>query len=59
MLPRLQEEAGPVEEFYGARGLLVDFAVPGGIPETLPRLLDTLTVALSSTGQRAVRTSTA
>lgn len=34
--------ARPVEEFYAARGTLVDFEITGGIPETLPRLLEVL-----------------
>ena len=33
------QQCGPVEELYRADGRLVDFAVLGGIPETLPRLL--------------------
>ena len=37
-----QAQAGPVEDFYSARGLLVQFPVTGGIPETMPRLLDVL-----------------
>lgn len=31
-------EAAPVEEFFRNQGLLVDFEITGGIPETLPRL---------------------
>jgi adenylate kinase len=34
-----RREAGPVEAFYRARGLLEDFEITGGIPETLPRLM--------------------
>lgn len=33
-------EATPVEEFYRGSGNLIDFEITGGIPETLPRLLD-------------------
>ena len=35
-------EAGPVEAFYRQRGVLREFPIVGGIPETLPRLLETL-----------------
>mmetsp|Transcript_42064 Transcript_42064/g.51003 ORF Transcript_42064/g.51003 Transcript_42064/m.51003 type:complete len:289 (-) Transcript_42064:195-1061(-) len=35
-----KRECGPVEDFYRAKGLLMDFEISGGIPETLPRLLD-------------------
>ncbi|KAK2076162.1 hypothetical protein QBZ16_001094 [Prototheca wickerhamii] len=35
-------EATPVEEYYAKQGVLVDFEITGGIPETLPRLLETL-----------------
>jgi hypothetical protein len=31
-----------VEDFFRARGLLLDFEITGGIPETLPRLLAAL-----------------
>ena len=34
--------AAPVEDYYRAKGLLLDFEITGGIPETLPRLLETL-----------------
>ncbi|KAG0556503.1 hypothetical protein M758_11G057200 [Ceratodon purpureus] len=36
------EESQPVEDFYRARGMLLDFDVAGGIPETWPRLLSAL-----------------
>lgn len=32
----------PVENYYKTRNLLVDFEITGGIPQTLPRLLDVL-----------------
>lgn len=35
-------EAKPVEDYYAKQGVLVDFEITGGIPETLPRLLDVL-----------------
>mmetsp|Transcript_40418 Transcript_40418/g.101681 ORF Transcript_40418/g.101681 Transcript_40418/m.101681 type:complete len:280 (-) Transcript_40418:166-1005(-) len=35
-------EAGPVEEFYRAQGILLDFEIVAGIPETLPGLVATL-----------------
>ncbi len=31
-------EAAPVEDFFRRQGLLLDFQITGGIPETLPRL---------------------
>ncbi|XP_068637739.1 adenylate kinase 1, chloroplastic-like [Aristolochia californica] len=36
------EVSQPVEGFYGSRGLLVDFDLPGGIPESWPKLLEAL-----------------
>ena len=37
-----QLQAKPVEEFFRTAGLLADFEITGGIPETLPSLLDSL-----------------
>ncbi|GBF89362.1 adenylate kinase [Raphidocelis subcapitata] len=37
-----RDEATPVEDFFRARGLLADFEITAGIPETLPRLLAAL-----------------
>ncbi|KAL4435036.1 hypothetical protein ABPG77_003861 [Micractinium sp. CCAP 211/92] len=34
--------AQPVEQFYEERGKLLNFEITGGIPQTLPRLLDLL-----------------
>jgi adenylate kinase len=34
--------AAPVEDFYRRSGLLLDFEITGGIPQTLPRLMSTL-----------------
>jgi adenylate kinase len=34
--------AKPVEEFYQDKGLLLDFEIKGGIPETLPVLMEAL-----------------
>jgi adenylate kinase len=31
-----------VEDFYRASGLLLDFEITGGIPQTLPHLMSTL-----------------
>ncbi|XP_024359483.1 probable adenylate kinase 6, chloroplastic [Physcomitrium patens] len=36
------EESQPVEDYYRAKGLLLNFDVAGGIPETWPRLLSAL-----------------
>lgn len=35
-------ESKPVEDFFRAKGLLLDFDVLGGIPETWPRLLESM-----------------
>lgn len=35
-------EAKPVEDFYRDMGVLLDFEITGGIPETLPVLLQVL-----------------
>jgi hypothetical protein len=32
------EEAGPVERVFEDHGLLLNFEITGGIPETLPKL---------------------
>ncbi|KAG2426511.1 hypothetical protein HXX76_011738 [Chlamydomonas incerta] len=37
-----KQEAAPVEDFFRARGLLVDFEITAGIPETLPHLMPLL-----------------
>lgn len=36
------EEAGPVEQVFDEHGLLLNFEITGGIPETLPRLREVL-----------------
>ncbi|RWV80833.1 hypothetical protein GW17_00057825, partial [Ensete ventricosum] len=36
------EMSKPVEEFYRARGKLLEFDLPGGIPESWPKLLQAL-----------------
>ncbi|OIV92145.1 hypothetical protein TanjilG_18719 [Lupinus angustifolius] len=36
------EMSQPVEEFYRSRGKLLEFDLPGGIPETWPKLLHAL-----------------
>ena len=41
-LSSLQTE--PVEEFYRARGKLLEFNLPGGIPESWPKLLQALNI---------------
>ena len=43
-----EEEATPVERFFRERGLLLDFEITGGIPETLPRLQSQLAPYVSS-----------
>lgn len=46
-------EADPVEQCFQERGLLLDFEITGGIPETLPRLLDALKPFTSSSSSAA------
>lgn len=36
------EGAAPVEAFYRDAGVLLDFEITGGIPETMPRLMAAL-----------------
>ncbi|KAF7019478.1 hypothetical protein CFC21_032647 [Triticum aestivum] len=38
------EECEPVEDFYRARGKLLEFNLPGGIPESWPKLLQALNI---------------
>lgn len=33
------ESASPVEDFFREQGVLLDFDINGGIPETVPRLM--------------------
>lgn len=35
-------QSQPVEDFYRSRGKLMEFDLPGGIPESWPKLLDAL-----------------
>lgn len=39
-LNNYKAQATPVEDFFKHRGVLLDFEITSGIPETLPRLLD-------------------
>lgn len=39
------KESKPVEDFYRARGQLLEFEIQGGIPETWPRLLQALGIS--------------
>lgn len=48
-----KSEARPVEEYYRAKGKLVDFEITGGIPETLPRLLEVLAPYHAQLGKAA------
>ncbi|KAL1541242.1 adenylate kinase [Salvia divinorum] len=36
------EKSQPVEDFYRHQGKLLEFVIPGGIPESLPKLLEAL-----------------
>jgi adenylate kinase len=51
-------EAQPVELVFQERGLLLDFEITGGIPETLPRLLASLAPHAREAGAQ-LRESTA
>ena len=42
MVQVYRAEAKPVEDFYRDQGVLLDFKITGGIPETLPALLHVL-----------------
>lgn len=44
--------AKPVEAFYERQGKLLDFEITGGIPPTLPRLLDVLRPHMEVPGQQ-------
>lgn len=44
--------AAPVEDYYRDRGMLVDFEITAGIPETLPVLLDVLKPYLDGSQER-------
>lgn len=37
-----QAQSAPVEKFFRTKGVLLDFQISGGIPETLPNLLAAL-----------------
>lgn len=39
------EMSRPVEEFYRTRGILLEFDLPGGIPESWPKLLQVLNLS--------------
>jgi adenylate kinase len=39
---RIFLQSQPVEEFYRSRGKLLEFDLPGGIPESWPKLLEAL-----------------
>jgi len=54
-----RDEATPVEDFFKERGLLLDFEITGGIPETLPRLLAALEPHIARGGGRAAEPAAA
>lgn len=45
--------AKPVEDFYRTRGILLDFEITAGIPETMPRLLKALEPYINPQSQAA------
>lgn len=58
-LPSMQvykQEAKPVEDIFRKAGLLLDFQITGGIPETMPNLVAALRpykIAVQRTQQQA------
>lgn len=46
-------QSKPVEEYYRRKGLLLEFEIQGGIPETWPRLLRALHVEEGVVSQMA------
>ena len=40
--PLMLLQSRPVEQFYRSRGKLLEFDLPGGIPESWPKLLEVL-----------------
>lgn len=52
-------EAKPVEDFYRRSGLLLDFEITGGIPETLPRLMAALSPAAGIPADKLVAAASA
>jgi hypothetical protein len=45
-----EASAAPVEDFYRRHGLLLDFEITGGIPETTPRLMAALDPYIMAAG---------
>jgi hypothetical protein len=37
-----KDNSVPVEEFYRKSGMLTDFEIKSGIPETMPRILEVI-----------------
>jgi hypothetical protein len=54
-----RDEASPVEAFFRERGLLLDFEITAGIPETLPRLLAALQPHMGGRGEAAAAAAAA
>eukprot|EP00252_Welwitschia_mirabilis_P024940 TRINITY_DN761_c0_g2_i1.p1 TRINITY_DN761_c0_g2~~TRINITY_DN761_c0_g2_i1.p1 ORF type:complete len:285 (+),score=67.06 TRINITY_DN761_c0_g2_i1:182-1036(+) len=48
------EKSQPVEEFYRGRGKLLEFDLPGGIPESWPKLLAVLNIEENDEQERLV-----
>ncbi|KAI3716645.1 hypothetical protein L1987_67659 [Smallanthus sonchifolius] len=48
------EKSQPVEDFYKAQGKLMEFDLPGGIPESWPKLLEALNLDDSEVKRSAV-----
>lgn len=46
------DKSRPVEEFYRSRGKLLEFELPGGIPESWPKLLAALNIEESDSKHR-------
>jgi hypothetical protein len=45
--------AAPVEDYYRRAGVLLDFEITGGIPETTPRLMAALAPHIAQAAARA------
>ena len=44
-----KDNSVPVEEFYRKSGMLTDFEIKSGIPETMPRILEVILCIVRAT----------
>jgi len=47
------QECGPVEEYYRERGVVIDFEIVGGIPETMPRMVKDISAYIEARNEAA------